>query len=128
MPAPETWLSPTPNGLYCAPGDFYIDPPRPVDRALITHGHSDHARAGHGHVLATAETIAIMKVRYGADCAGTFETAGLGHTRTIDGVTVGFMPAGHILGSAQIVLEWGCLLYTSPSPRDRQKSRMPSSA
>jgi putative mRNA 3-end processing factor len=106
MPAAETWLYPTPAGLYCAAGDFYIDPPRPVDRALITHGHSDHARAGHGHVLATAETIAIMQVRYGASCAGTFEIAKIGATQTINGVAVRFVPAGHILGSAQIVLEY----------------------
>ncbi len=105
MPAAETWLYPTPAGLYCAAGDFYIDPPRPVDRALITHGHSDHARAGHAHVLATAETIAIMQVRYGANCAGTFETAQLGATQSVNGVSVRFVPAGHILGSAQIVLE-----------------------
>jgi putative mRNA 3-end processing factor len=105
MPAAETWLHPTPAGLYCAAGDFYIDPPRPVERALITHGHSDHARAGHGAVLATAETISIMKVRYGAACAGTFEIANLGAIQTINGVVVRFVPAGHILGSAQIVME-----------------------
>lgn len=103
----ETWLYPSPGGLYCEPGDFYIDPPRPVDRALITHGHSDHARSGHAHVLATAETIDIMKVRYGANCAGDFQTAELGHAQTINGVTVRFVPAGHILGSAQVVLEFG---------------------
>jgi putative mRNA 3-end processing factor len=107
MPAPETWLYPTPGGLYCEPGGFYIDAPRPVDRALITHGHSDHARAGHGHVLATAETIAVMKVRHGQESAGTFEAAAIGESRRINGVTVSFRPAGHILGSAQIVLEWG---------------------
>lgn len=105
MPAPETWLYPTPQGLYCAPGNFFIDPPRPVDRALITHGHGDHARPGHAAVLATAETIAIMKVRYGAQSAGQFETASLAEERRLGGVTVRFVPAGHILGSAQIVLE-----------------------
>ena len=99
-------MYPTPAGLYCAPGDFYIDPPSSVDRAVITHGHSDHARAGHGHVMATAETIAIMKVRYGDECAGTFEVARYGDTTNISGVVVRFVPAGHILGSAQIVLEW----------------------
>jgi putative mRNA 3-end processing factor len=106
MAAAETWLYPTPSGLFCAPGGFYIDPPRPTDRAVITHGHSDHARSGHAHVLATAETIAIMNVRYGANCAGTFEVARTGETQSINGVTVRFVPAGHILGSAQIVLEW----------------------
>jgi DNA ligase-associated putative exonuclease len=106
MTAVETWLMPTAAGLYCAPGDFYIDPPRKVARALITHGHSDHARAGHGHVLATAETIAIMQVRYGRASAGRFEAVHLGRPQSIHGVSVRFVPAGHILGSAQIVLEW----------------------
>ena len=57
---PQDLLRPTPAGLYCSPGDFYIDPVRPVDRAVITHGHSDHARAGHGAVLATTETLATV--------------------------------------------------------------------
>jgi putative mRNA 3-end processing factor len=60
---PETLLRPTPQGLYCEPGDFFIDPVSPVNRALITHGHADHARAGHGTVLATPETLAIMATR-----------------------------------------------------------------
>ena len=63
-------LTQTPQGLYCPLGDFHIDPVRPVERALITHGHSDHARAGHGAVLATRETLRIMAVRYGEDFAG----------------------------------------------------------
>ena len=103
----ESWLYPASEGLYCAPGNFFIDPPRPVDRALITHGHSDHARSGHGHVLATAETIEIMKIRYGQQSAGAFQTAELGEPSSINGVGVRFEPAGHILGSAQIVLEYG---------------------
>ena len=106
MPLPETWLFPTAKGLFCAPGDFYIDPMQPVSRALITHGHADHARAGHQHVLATAETIAIMQERYGQGCAGAFQTAVIGDIMAINGVSVRFVPAGHILGSAQIVLEW----------------------
>lgn len=105
MRSVESWLYPTPAGLYCEPGNFYIDPSRPVDRALITHGHSDHARPGHAHVLATAETIEIMKVRYGEYCAGTFEAAALGTESNVGGVGVRLAPAGHILGSAQIVLE-----------------------
>ncbi len=107
MAAIETWLYPTPSGLFCEPGGFYIDPARAIDRAVITHGHSDHARAGHGHVLATPETIEIMKVRYGPDCSGHFEPMRYGESRAINGVSVRFAPAGHILGSAQIVLEWG---------------------
>lgn len=60
-----------PAGLYCPPGDFYVDPVRPVERALITHGHSDHARSGHEKVLATKETLDIMAIRYGGDFAGS---------------------------------------------------------
>src|SRR5690554_2062346 len=59
--APERWLQKTGRGLYCVPGDFYVDPNGPVDRAVVTHGHGDHARAGHAHVLATAATAAIMR-------------------------------------------------------------------
>ena len=103
----ESWLYPTSDGLYCAAGKFFIDPPRPVDRALITHGHADHARSGHGHVLATRETIEIMKVRYGPQSAGAFQIAELGAQTSINGVAVRFEAAGHILGSAQIVLEHG---------------------
>lgn len=68
--SPETWLFARAEGLYCQPGGFYIDPHRPVDRAIITHGHSDHARSGHGAVLATPQTIDIMKTRLGVGAAG----------------------------------------------------------
>jgi putative mRNA 3-end processing factor len=102
---PAELLHPRPEGLWCPPGGFFIDPMRPVDRALITHGHADHARAGHAHVLATRETLAIMAVRYGADFAGVTEIATLGERRRIGDVTVSFHPAGHVLGSAQIAVE-----------------------
>lgn len=105
--AVDRWLYPTDQGLYCAPGGFYIDPHRPVDRAIITHGHGDHARSGHGAVLATAETVEIMKVRYGADCAGSFQSLAVGDALTLNGVGVSLAPAGHILGSAQIILDHG---------------------
>jgi putative mRNA 3-end processing factor len=98
-------LCATPAGIYCPPGDFTIDPTRPVARALVTHGHADHARAGHGAVLATPETLKIMAARYGAGFAGTTEAAALGETRDINGVAVTFHPAGHVLGSAQIAVE-----------------------
>jgi putative mRNA 3-end processing factor len=106
FPSVDTWLYPAEAGLYCEPGDFYIDPHRAVDRAVITHGHGDHARSGHKAVAATRETIEIMKVRYGAGCAGTFEAEALGAPFTINGVSVRLVPAGHILGSAQVVIEW----------------------
>jgi putative mRNA 3-end processing factor len=105
-PPVDSWLYPSDAGLYCEPGDFYIDPHRSVERAVITHGHSDHARSGHGAVLATHETIEIMKVRYGDDCAGAFQPLALGTPISINGVSVRLVPAGHILGSAQVVIEW----------------------
>ncbi|MFC6491111.1 ligase-associated DNA damage response exonuclease [Nitratireductor sp. GCM10026969] len=94
-----------PEGLYCPPGDFFIDPVRPVGRALITHGHADHARAGHGAVLATRETLDIMGLRYGADFAGSTQEAPIGESIALNGVRVTFHPAGHVLGSAQIAVE-----------------------
>jgi putative mRNA 3-end processing factor len=107
-------LTQTPQGLYCPAGDFHIDPFRPVDRALITHGHSDHARSGHAHVMATSETLGIMGVRYGADFAGRTQVAHLHGPMRIGDVTVTFVPAGHVLGSAQIVIEQGaCRLVVS---------------
>src|ERR1700759_2452096 len=103
MIRPQDLLCPKPEGLYGAPGDFYIDPTRPVARAVITHGHSDHARGGHGAVLATAETLAIMRARYGDGFAGSAEAVRYGQTTARDGVEVTLMPAGHVLGSAQAV-------------------------
>jgi putative mRNA 3-end processing factor len=92
--------------LRIEPIDVYIDPMVPRARAIITHGHADHARAGHGKVLATADTIAIMKARYGEDCAGSFEALAFGVPIDIDGVEVTLFPAGHILGSAQVRLRY----------------------
>jgi putative mRNA 3-end processing factor len=106
---PEALLRPTPAGLYCPPGDFYIDPVRPVDRAVITHGHADHARAGHGTVLATPQTLAIMAERYGADFAGVEQAGAYGEAVARDGVEVTLVPAGHVLGSAQAVVRWNGL-------------------
>ena len=106
MLRPDRLLHPTPLGLYCPPGDFYIDPVRgAVDRAVVTHGHADHARPGHGAVLATPETLAIMASRYGPDFAGSSQALAYGERVEINGVTVWFAPAGHVLGSAQAVVE-----------------------
>ena len=102
---PSDLLRPTPAGLFCPPGDFYIDPVRPVERALITHGHADHARAGHASVLATPETLKIMGVRYGEGFAGSVQAAIPGEVTRINGVDIAFHPAGHVLGSAQIAVE-----------------------
>lgn len=99
---PDQILYPTDAGLYCPPGDFHIDPVRPVPRALITHAHGDHARAGHGAVMATRQTLDIMAIRYGADFTTSRQIAD-GIVRIGD-VRVSFHPAGHILGSAQIAV------------------------
>jgi len=104
---PQHWLRPITGGLYCEPGGFFIDPSRPVDRAIVTHGHGDHARAGHGKVAATAETLAIMEVRYGAGFAREIQALAYGERLTMGDVTIMLEPAGHILGSAQVVLEHG---------------------
>jgi putative mRNA 3-end processing factor len=92
-------------GLCCAPGGFHIDPTRPVARAIISHGHADHARPGHGAVLATPETIAILKTRLGQTAAGCFQALTYGEPLDLGGATVRLVPAGHILGSAQVVIE-----------------------
>lgn len=107
MIRPDLLLHPTPKGLYCPPGDFYIDPVRgSVDRAVVTHGHADHARAGHGAVLATPETLAIMEARYGDEFTTNRQAIEYGETVEINGVTVWMSPAGHVLGSAQVVVDW----------------------
>jgi putative mRNA 3-end processing factor len=105
MMRPDALLYPAPEGLYCPEGGFYVDPVRPVDRALVTHGHSDHARSGHRHVLATRQTLDIMRLRYGDDFAGSEQAASFGEALDLNGVKVSFHPAGHVLGSAQIAIE-----------------------
>jgi putative mRNA 3-end processing factor len=106
MSRPETWLRVVPGGLYCEPGDFFVDPTRPGDRAVVTHGHGDHARPGNRQVLATPETIAIMRARYGEDAGGSLQPANYRETVSVNGVSVTLVPAGHVLGSAQAVIEY----------------------
>jgi len=91
-----------PEGLYCPPGDFYIDPWKPVPRAVVTHAHADHARRGHGAYLATAVSAGVLRARL-----GDIRLQGLayGETVVLDGVTVSLHPAGHVLGSAQVRVE-----------------------
>lgn len=103
---PEDLLCPTPQGLYCPPADVYVDPMRPVPRALVTHGHADHARPGNGAVMATPETLAMMAARYGEAFCETRQPASYGARTRINDVTVSFHPAGHVLGAAQILFEW----------------------
>jgi putative mRNA 3-end processing factor len=101
---PQDILIPVPAGLCCKPGGFHIDPVRPVDRAVITHGHSDHARPGHGAVLATQETLDMMRLRYGDNFAGSTQAIAYGETVKLGDVTVSCHPAGHVLGSAQMAV------------------------
>ncbi|MEO1155457.1 MAG: DNA ligase-associated DEXH box helicase, partial [Pseudomonadota bacterium] len=89
---PQNILTSTDRGLYCSAGDFYIDPWRPVDRALITHGHADHARPGHAHYLATHAALPVMRHRLGDITA---EGIAFGEPRQIANATVSFHPAGH---------------------------------
>jgi putative mRNA 3-end processing factor len=104
MPRLGSWIEPHPHGIYVKPADAWVDPSRPEARALVTHGHADHARGGHGTVWATPETLAIMGVRYGTQngCEVAY-----GQSVTVGEVDVTFVPAGHVLGSAQIILDWG---------------------
>ena len=99
------WVEAHPHGIYLPEADFWVDPARPVARALITHGHSDHARGGHGLSIATPATLDIMALRYGVMPEGAMP---VGYGESFDcgaGVTARFRPAGHVLGSAQICLE-----------------------
>ena len=90
------------QGLYCPAGDFYIDPWRPVDRAVITHAHADHARIGHGHYLAAAPGEGVLRTRLGTI---DLQTLAYGDAIVHNGVRVSLHPAGHVLGSAQIRIE-----------------------
>ena len=98
-----SWIEPFPEGIYVKPADAWVDPSQPKAKALVTHGHADHARGGHGEVWATPETLAIMGVRYGEQQE---RPVAYGETMRVGAVDVSFVPAGHVLGSAQIVLEY----------------------
>ena len=102
MPRLGSWIDPRPEGIYVKPADAWIDPSQPKPRALVTHGHADHARGGHGSVWATPETLAIMDCRYGPQPGNA---VAYGEPMRLGEVDVTFVPAGHVLGSAQIVLE-----------------------
>ncbi|MES2753348.1 MAG: ligase-associated DNA damage response exonuclease [Pseudomonadota bacterium] len=103
MPRLGDWIEPHPHGIYVKPADAWVDPSIPSPRALVTHGHADHARGGHGAVWATPETLAIMDCRYGPQNG---HPVAYGESMTMGAVEVGFVPAGHVLGSAQIVLDY----------------------
>ena len=97
-----SWIEPFSEGIYVRPADAWIDPSQPKPLALVTHGHADHARGGHGEVIATPETLAIMECRYGPQAG---RPIAYGEMIRIGEVDISFVPAGHVLGSAQIVLD-----------------------
>lgn len=106
MTHPKHWMQVRDAGLYCYPAATYIDPVRPVERAIITHGHADHARSGHGTVYCTPATRDIMQVRYGAHCANQFHPLRYGEVLLLGETSLSLHPAGHILGSAQAALDY----------------------
>jgi putative mRNA 3-end processing factor len=96
-------LSFKPEGIYCESGDFYIDPWRPVNKAVITHAHADHSRWGMKHYLAHRDSVPVMKHRLGDEIS--VQSTGYGEVHHINGVKVSLHPAGHIIGSAQVRVE-----------------------
>ena len=100
------WLIKKKEGLYCIPGDFYIDPLYPVKKALITHAHTDHARPNNHFILGTKETIEIMKIRYAKSYCTNYQVINYNSPLTINNIDITFIPAGHILGSSQILIKY----------------------
>lgn len=93
----------TSSSIYCPDADIHIDPWKPVDRAVITHAHSDHAKPGCKHYLAHKDSESILRLRLGDDIS--LQTVEYGETFTINGVKFSLHPAGHIIGSAQVRVE-----------------------
>lgn len=121
MPKPQSWLKVTPHGLFCMPGDFYLDPIKAVPKAIVTHGHADHARPGHEAVIATPETIEIAKMRMGNNTWQKTEALQYGRSLRFNGVDISLEPAGHVIGSAQIVLTYeGSKVVVSGDYKRRQ--------
>lgn len=107
----------TPHGLYCPAGDFHIDPWRPVARAVITHGHSDHARRGMGEYHVTASGLPILQWRLGEQ---SYRAYAYGEAFTLGQARVSFHPAGHVLGSAQVRIESGGAVWVVSGDYKRQ--------
>jgi putative mRNA 3-end processing factor len=118
-------LSETAAGLWCEAGGFFIDPWQPVDRALITHAHGDHARPGSAAYLCAAPTAALLRRRFGSDAR--IETLAYGEPLTLGSTRVSFHPAGHVLGSAQIRIESasGVWAVSGDYKRDRDPTCAP---
>ena len=102
---PQEWLKVTKNGLFVAPGNFFIDPNIASDTAVVTHAHADHARSGHKKIIATPETLEIMKVRFGNAFSQSPYGLEYGRKLAVNDVKIWLAPAGHVLGSSQIVIE-----------------------
>src|SRR5215218_2064806 len=96
-------LTLSPRGLYCEHGDFFVDPWRPVDRAVITHAHADHATWGCGRYLTARDGLPVLRARVGGEAA--IDAVGYGDSVRINGVDVSLHPAGHVLGSSQVRIE-----------------------
>jgi len=105
------FLIETPSGYYCRYGDFFIDPILPVDRAVISHAHGDHARPGHERIYATAGTIAFMQVRFSKQSVKSYHPTVYHESFSLGGVQLTLIPAGHILGSAQILMQYHGVSY-----------------
>ena len=107
----SSWIKPEAAGLSVDTGHqdsrFVIDALRKSDRVVVTHGHADHARPGHGHVIATPETLAIMAARYGENFTEKQTPLAYGESMVLGDVTIRMEPAGHVLGAAQIVIDHG---------------------
>ena len=99
------------NGLYCRAGDFYLDPQQSVPRAVISHAHADHAVSGNQQVWCTRPTAAFMEHRYKKNAASVFHIKSYREQFTINGVIIYFLPAGHMLGAAQIMLQHNGIRY-----------------
>ncbi|RCH54027.1 exonuclease [Mucilaginibacter hurinus] len=102
------------RGLYCKYGNFYLDPVQPVQNAVISHAHADHAVAGNAVVYCTAATAAFMQLRYAKNAGRVFNIMPYSDSVTLNGVLLTFIPAGHMLGSAQILMQYNnsSYLYT----------------
>jgi len=107
----DDFLSININGIYCKYGDFYLDPKQPVEKAVISHAHADHAVSGNNEAFCTEATAAFMQLRYGKNSAKVFNIGGYHQPFVISGITVTFISAGHILGSAQVLMEYEGVKY-----------------
>jgi len=99
------------NGLYCKYGKFYLDPQQPVEHAVISHAHGDHAVPGNRNIYCTSPTADFMRLRYGKNAGHSFNLFGWHQSFNIGGVNISFISAGHMLGSAQVLMEYQGVTY-----------------